>query len=69
MMNGSSPGIPRIDTDQIPDCVRESIGITLFRRFMENIRDPATKRRYDELGQEFMERWEREHPAVTLADG
>ena len=68
-MNGSSPGIPRIDTDQIPDCVRESIGNALLRRFMENIRDPATKRRYDEFGQEFMERWEREHPAVTLADG
>ena len=29
MMSGSSPSIPRIDTDQIPDCVRENIGNTV----------------------------------------
>lgn len=69
MMSGSSPSIPRIDTDQIPDCVRENIGNTMLRRFMENIRDPATKQRYDELGREFMKRWERTHPTATPADG
>ena len=36
---------------------------------MENIRDPATKQRYDELGREFMKRWERTHPTATPADG
>ena len=58
----TSTEMPRIQTDLIPDCVRESIGTSLYRRFMENIRDPETKRRYDELGRQFVERWNREHP-------
>lgn len=58
----TSTEMPRIQTDLIPDCVRESIGTSLYRRFMENISDPETKRRYDELGRQFVERWNREHP-------
>lgn len=40
----------------IPDYVRADIGKTLFKSFMENIRDPEKKRRYDELGRAFLER-------------
>lgn len=60
-MNSTTPSIPTIDTALIPDHVRENIGTTMYKRFMENIRDPETKRRYDELGRAFMERWEREN--------
>ena len=67
-MTGTN-SMPRIQFDLIPDCVRESIGNTLCKRFMENIRDPETKRRYDELGAQFIERWNREHPDRPIANG
>ena len=61
MPNGKAPSTVTVQTELIPDCVRESIGNILFRRFMENIRDPDKLQRYNELGQAFLERWEREH--------
>lgn len=62
-MDGKATVAPQVQTELIPDCVRESIGNTLFKHFMENIRDPDKLRRYNELGAAFLERWEREHPA------
>ena len=61
-MEGKSTSLPKVQTALIPDCVRESIGNALYQRFMENIRNPDTKRRYDELGRAFLERWNRDHP-------
>lgn len=61
MPNGMAPSTMTVQTELIPDCVRESIGNILFRRFIENIRDPDKLQRYNELGQAFLDRWEREH--------
>ncbi len=61
MADSTIPSTVTVQTELIPDCVRESIGNILFRRFMENIRDPDKLQRYNELGQAFLERYEREH--------
>lgn len=55
-MTGNSPSTIKVDTGQIPDVIRESIGNTMYRSFMEAIRDPDAKRRFDELGAAFMKR-------------
>ena len=60
-MAGKSPSALVVQTELIPDCVRESIGNILYKRFMENIRDPEKLQHYNELGRAFMERWEREN--------
>lgn len=61
MAGDNAPSTVKVQTDLIPDCVRESIGTTLYKRFMENIRDPEKLQRYNELGRAFLERWEREN--------
>lgn len=55
-MKGKSPNILKVQTDQIPDYIREDIGRTLFKSFMENIRDPEKLRQFNELGEAFMKR-------------
>lgn len=60
MTGDDVPSVVKVQTDLIPDCVRESIGAILYKRFMENIRDPEKLQRYNELGRAFLERWERE---------
>lgn len=45
-----------IDKALIPQHVREDIGRTLFKSFMESIRDPEKLRLYNELGKAFLER-------------
>ena len=55
-MTGNSPSTVQVQTELIPDVIRESIGDTMYRSFMEAIRDPDEKRRFDELGAAFMKR-------------
>lgn len=61
-MTGNTTSTPTIQTDLIPDIVKESIGTAIYKRFMEAIRDPDAKRRYDELGRAFMERIRQQEP-------
>ena len=48
--------LPVIDTSLIPDHVRSDIGAVLLKPFLESIRDPEKRQRYNELGRAFLER-------------
>ncbi len=56
MKSKTAGEMPVIDTSLIPDHVRNDIGAVLFKLFMESIRDPEKKQRYNELGRAFLER-------------
>ena len=45
-----------LDLAQIPSHIREDVGNTLFKSFMEAIKDPEKLRRYNELGEAFLKR-------------
>lgn len=55
-MPNNAPSEVTLRPGLIPGCIRENIALTLYRRFMEEIRDPEKLRQYNELGRAFMER-------------
>lgn len=45
-----------LDLNSIPDHIRDDIGMMLFRKFQQNIRDPEKRQLYRALGMAFLER-------------